>query len=78
LPLVSFLSQQNLASITTISITGIPLFNEQKSSSGQNLTLKYNYNQSIQGMIGYVEVDITASNANVPNTTCTVSVNQTI
>jgi len=72
------MENQNLAAISVTTITGIPLYNELKSSSGQNLSLKYNYNKSIQGMIGYVSVVLTANNSHHPNTTCSVVVSQTI
>lgn len=78
LPLLPFLYSQNLANLSVVTVTGIPLINLSKTSSGQNLSLKYYYSQSIQGMVGNVTVILAANNNNYPNQTCVVTLSQVI
>lgn len=75
--MVPILTDNSLLSFVTLTVVGAPLFNERKSVIGnQQLSVLYDYNQSIQGRNCSITLSLAFSQEGAPS--CIISATKTI
>ena len=61
-PSLSILTPENMQKYVTLTVTGVPLYNESKTTKpGQIIEVTYDYNESIHGKKGIIGFEISFS-----------------
>lgn len=78
-PLLPILTPENMQHYVTLTVTGVPLYNESKTAKpGQVIEVTYDYNQSIHGKKGSIGFEISFSQNGSPSCVIRATKNITI
>lgn len=78
-PKLPILTPENLRDFVTLTVTGVPLFNESRTMlDGQIFQVTYDYNQSIHGKKGNIALEISFSQPHAPSCIIRAEKNLTI
>ena len=78
-PSLSILTPENMQQYVTLTVTGVPLYNESKTAKpGQIIEVTYDYNESIHGKKGIIGFEISFSQTGAPSCVIRATKNITI
>ena len=78
-PKLAILTPENLQKFVTLTVTGVPLYNESITAlDGQIIKATYDYNQSIHGKKGNIAFEISFSQPKAPSCMIRAEKNLTI